>query len=368
MLLNNRYIYIYYIMVSKTFDIIIKEINKIDYKIEKKKIGNYNITIPKKSKLILSFSGKDNDHIIVNTLRRVSLDDIPIYGFHRDLIKISGNNTVFNNDYISLRLSQLPIINIKNDIYFLEEKYWKNVDFSDPKREIHPDEINIEASLNIYNDTNQIRNVTTNDLRFYEENNEVAFKYNTDCPILLVQLRPAETIKCSLKACLGVGELDAIFSAANNAYYDDNTTDDITGEYKENKNNNITFYIESNGQMSEYEILIKACKNIIHRLKNIKNNLDNKFKSKIIVPAKEMIIKFEDEDHTMCNIINFSFQNHKNILYSGVGKPDHLQRLMHIKIAFDNNVKNPVDIMFQQIDYLIDLYNDILNKINKLNK
>lgn len=359
-------------MVAKNkIDIDIKEINKVDNKIMKKKIGTthqYEFTVPTSSKLVLSFSGSDNDHIVVNTLRRVALDDIPIFAFHKDLIKISANNSVFNNDYLVLRFSQLPIINVKNDLYYLEEKYWKNVDFSDPKREIHPSEINIEAALNVYNDTNQIRNVTTNDLRFYQDNNEIPFKYNTDCPILLVQLRPAETIKCSFKACLGVGELDAIFSAANNVYYDDNTTDEITGKTKENKNNLISLFVESNGQMSEYDILIKACNNIIHRLNLIKKQIDNKIKTKLITPNKEMIFYFEDEDHTLCNILNFAFQNHKNIIYSGVGKPDHLQRLMHIKIACDDSLKNPVDAMFDQIDYLIELYNIILDKIKKLSK
>lgn len=61
--------------------------------------------------------------------------------------------------------------------------------------------------------------VTTNDIQYYEDNKLVQHKYNKNYPIVLIKLRPLEVFKCKLKAVLGVGERNAIWASANNAYY-----------------------------------------------------------------------------------------------------------------------------------------------------
>ena len=75
------------------------------------------------SSLVLEFSGKSLNIKHINAIRRVSMDDIPVYAFPSELIKIESNNTIFNNDYMKLRLSQIPILNFENDLDYLDNKY-----------------------------------------------------------------------------------------------------------------------------------------------------------------------------------------------------------------------------------------------------
>lgn len=352
------------------FDLQIKEIEKINYHvIEKnlldKNVREYAYKVPISSKLTLEFSGQDNANVLVNTLRRVVYDNIPNYAFPTDLIKISDNTTVFNNDYMKLRLSNLPVLNTELDIYFLDPVYWSNVEYSDPKRPKHPSEKQIEIAINSYNDTNYIKNVTTNDIHYYEDGVEIQ-KYNKDAPFLLIQLRPAQTFKCTMKAALGVGERDNIWAAAANAYYDDLTTDDIKGGLIDNPNKRILFTVESQGQYDEYTLLIKACNFIVKKLDDIKQELNKKFSSKEINESPEIIIVLDGEDHTMGQLLNYSFQNHNDIIFSGVAKPDHLVNSIRFKIACSDNIKSPIVPMFDQINLLKEIYLHIEKLLIKL--
>jgi DNA-directed RNA polymerase alpha subunit len=64
----------------------------------------------------LEFELTGINHTIVNTYRRVILSDIPIYAF--DNITITENTSVFNNNYMKLRLRNLPVIGIHSDTAF----------------------------------------------------------------------------------------------------------------------------------------------------------------------------------------------------------------------------------------------------------
>lgn len=353
-------------------DIQVKEIKKVNYHVVEKNLldnknnKDYTFKVPISSKLILEFSGQDNANVIMNTLRRVMLDNIPIYAFVSDLIKISENNSIFTNDYMRLRLSQLPILDTDLDIYSLDPIYWNNVDYSDPKRAKHPSEKQIEIAVNVYNDTNYIKNITTNDTHYYEDGVEVQ-KFNKECPLLIIQLRPAETFKCTLRAALGVGERNNIWASAANAYYDDLTTDDINGGFIDNPNNKINFTVESQGQHDEYVLLIKACNFIVKKLGDIKNDLNKKFLSKEIKESNEIIIVLDGEDHTMGQLMNYSFQNHPDIVYSGVSKPDHLVNSIKFKISCSEKIKSPFKPIFEQINLLEEIYLHIEKILIKLN-
>jgi hypothetical protein len=91
----------------------------------------------KNSQLVLEISGDSVNFAIVNTIRRLVMDYIPSYSFCNDSIEIAENNSVFNNDEMKLRLSQMTIPNISNKINHLEKKYWKGVDYNDKNIEKH---------------------------------------------------------------------------------------------------------------------------------------------------------------------------------------------------------------------------------------
>ena len=329
---------------NKDIDIDIKE---IEYKKHHELHG---------SSLVLEFSGKSINVKHINAIRRVTMDDIPIYGFPSELIKIEGNTSIFNNDFMRLRLSQVPILTTDSGLDYLDNKYLNmGLDFNDPNFVKYEKEKVIEIYINSYNNTPENMNVTTNDINYVEDGEPVS-KYSAKYPILLTQLRPNETFKAHMKAALSTGIKSNIFSAASNCYYD----------YDEEKNK-IIFNIESQGQLQEYDILIKACNFILKKLDDFKNYFEERLKEE---PKYEkntgLVFEFENEDHTMGEILNDSFQEHSKIIFSGLSKPSPLER--NIKIKISSSDENPIKYMLESIDYLNNVYNQILKELKKLNK
>lgn len=306
--------------------------------------------------LILNISGKDFNIKLINSLRRASTNNVPSYAIPQELVNIEANTTVaFNNDYMRLRLSQLPIYGIDADLYFLAEKYWSKdkINYADVKREKHPKEKNVEFYLNYHNNTAGIVPVTTNDLKMYVDGEEVN-TYNKEYPILLVKLRPNDRFKCHMKACIGVGERNIIWSSARNTFYDEKTE-----KNEMNENNEFVFTIEGNNQCHEYDILIRSTKFLIKRFTDLKNDLESKIKSKEILPEKVIYFKLEKEDYTLGEPLNYEFQSHKNIIRSGLIKPDHLVKAIMIKVESISGIESPLFSMVECLTTLIEKYSHI---------
>ena len=319
---------------------------------------NYTIDEFDSSCLRLEIYGKDVNYAIINSLRKVCIDQIPIYALHRSKIKILRNSSVFDGTDMEVRLSQLPIKRIKHNVDLLPLKYYKNVNFSDPKLEKHPeDTINIEYYLNIKNNgPEKTLYVTTDDLRIsinndIVENNKI---YHGKEKITLIELCPGEEFECSMKGVLAVGELDSIFNASN-SYYD---------EITENK---YIFNIESNGQFTEYELLEKGVKIIIEKLKIIKENILQDQYSMILSENNAVRIEIKNEDYTCGGPINYILQNIKEVIFSGVSKPNFLEKNIALTFCVDKNYKS-IDILSNAIDNTIELYENIKKKIINLSK
>ena len=306
------------------------------------------------SSLVLEFSGESLNIKHINAIRRVSMDDIPVYAFPAELIKIESNNTIFNNDYMRLRLSQIPILNFDNDLDYLDNKYLNmEINFDNPNFIKYEKEKLIEIYINSYNNTPDNINVTTNDINYIEDGEPVK-KYSSKYPILLTQLRPNETFKAHLVAALSNGHKSNIFSAASNCFYD-----------QDEESKKITFTIESQGQLLENIILIKSCNFIIKKLGDFKEYLKNKLKE---TPKYEknstIIFEFENEDHTMGEILNDCFQDHSKIVFSGLSRPSPFERIIKIKIISSD--ENPINYMLECIEYLTNVYKHILKELKKI--
>ena len=79
------------------------------------------------SKLVLDISGKTVNEAVVNTIRRLVMDHIPTYAFCKESIDITTNTSIFDNDCMRLRLSQLTLPDIQNNVIDFPDKFWKNV-------------------------------------------------------------------------------------------------------------------------------------------------------------------------------------------------------------------------------------------------
>ncbi|AYV80232.1 MAG: DNA directed RNA polymerase subunit L, partial [Gaeavirus sp.] len=125
------------------------------------------------------------------------------------------------------RLSQLPITKLNHQIKYLPQKYYKDINYADPKFERYiEDTYQINYTIRAKNNgPNPVLNVSTNDLEISINNTDtpsedigrvkVNTKYSEKYPILLIQLRPGEEFECSMKGVLSIGESDAIFNASN---------------------------------------------------------------------------------------------------------------------------------------------------------
>lgn len=297
------------------------------------------VSIPTKSKLVLEFSGKNSSTILVNTIRRVVMDNIETYAWDVKDIKITSNTSIYNNDMMKYRLSQLPIFNLKNK-----------------------KDLNINMAINVHNTSETIMNVTTDTegVRFYENDEEIKHKYKS--PILLIQLKPKQQFNCSMTASLSTGEKNNIWCGASNAFYDDHTTNEITGEFIKNPTNKITLTIESQGQFTEYELVDLACSYIINKLNTILDNMKTQY-NKDNQEGDVQIFKLENEDFTMGNLVNDYLQNHKNIKMSGLSKPDGVVRTVIIQCTNDKNLLVSIG---EAINLCIDMYKYIQTAVNKL--
>jgi len=331
-------------MTSKSIDLTVKEVSYT------KNDGFIS------SKLVLLLEGKSMNYVIANSIRRVSYDDIPTYAF--ECVNIEKNTSkAYDNDYMALRLRQLPIYNMKNDLFYLPNKYWYGVDYNNKNREKHESEKMIEAIINVVNDTNDKMSVTTQHLSYYIDNEKVPYyEPYPEEPTLLIELLPKQIFKCQLKACLGVGDRDTIWFASKDSYY----------EYDDETPNKVIFTIESAGQMSEYEILIKSCKYMAFKLEMIKKDIEGRVKSKEIKTAQTIFFELVNDDHTIGNLINDALQDHPEILYAGLSKPDHLiKTILFIMISKD---KSPIGPLFDTLNYLESVFEHLEKIFTKMNK
>lgn len=275
------------------------------------------------SKLTLLFKGPLATPAVINTFRRIALEHIPTYTFNPENIKITNNKTIFDNDYMRLRLSQLIYPNIKNPIYTLDEKHTPLI---------------IELYINVSNTTNSNINITTNDVEFFIDG-ERQTPFSKKYPFLLIQLRPGDEFKAHCKAELGIAyNVSDIFSSTRNSYYDVIKDDEIL------------FSIESIGQYDEFDIMIKSCLIIKSKLLPIKKLLSDDS------DTKELKLVLDNQDHTIGNIINYYLQINKNVKFSGLSKPDLLLQQVVIKIIATTPV---IKIINNTIDKIIDDITDL---------
>ena len=388
--------------------------------------------------------GSKINHVIVNTIRRTILEMIPTYAFDRKDIIISKNSSIYNNDQMTLRLSQIPVIKIYNNIENLNKIFELEYESTLSMYEKKLDDINIIETKNqliklekaqnfiIYID---IKNISGNDMIVTTSDKCVIYKYKGETilspyknPICLIKLKDKEEFQCIMTSSLHIGMTNSIFIPTAACYFDDgdnndddsnnnndsdnNNDDDIQSKSKNksksksksnsnNKkiekkdtsettelnteistdNNNIlekqkiyTFTVESLKQLSEIEIIIRACTVIVIKLNNfipiitnkIKNYKSNEKKENDTYESKAYssilddndhtikgIIIIENESHTYGNLISRLLQDHKNILFAAC-KIDNLLKKeatlayktdgTHINNIFEDIIKEAIHI------------------------
>lgn len=297
------------------------------------------------SQLVLLF--KNATTSLVNTIRRVCLAYVPTYAFCSEGIEIQTNTSIYDNDYMRLRLSQLTFPKLKIPVNYLNDQFWVDINYADKDRPKHPDDTQfIEMYLNITNNTNDKLNVTTNDAEFFVDGSRVE-PFDKKYPCLLIQLRSKDVFRVHMTARLGIGRVSDIWSASRNCYYAIDET-------------NIKFTLESTGQLDEFNILDKACMIIKRKVHDLKTIIGDKNVDK---DETELVITLENEDHTLGNILNEYLQQNNDVIFSGISKPDLLIQQITIKLVVKKNIMKVIN---DTIDTIIDVIDNIQTQIDKL--
>jgi len=338
--------------------------------------------------LIIEIYGEKINHVILNTIRRTILELIPIYAFDKLDIDISINTSIYNNDYMRLRLSQFPIIGIDNDIKNIERindlEYYatlshyeqKNEDLEFLEQKEH--DIKLEKALNfimyinIKNTTSSILNVTTNE-------KYTTYKYqgkNINSPypkeLLIIKLKPGEEFKCIAISSINIGLKNANYIPTSVCVFSE--IDEKPKKYHLN--------IESLKQLSEIEIIIRACgiieiklnsflKILTDKIKEYKSNNSNvsndtfEYGNKILEDHRiKGIITIENESHTYGNLICRFLQDHSNITYAGY-KIDNLLK-KELTFAYHTDGTDILHIIKESLNDAKLVYKTIRSQLEKI--
>lgn len=301
----------------------------------------------------VEFKGSSVDVAIVNALRRASYDLVPSYAFTPESIKIEANDSVFDNDQMRNRVSQIRLLDIKNPVSFLPRKYWEGVHYANEERDKHVDDkLKIEAYVNYHNDTTKIQHVTTNDISLVMDGERVE-KFDKEFPSLIVSLQPNQVYKMVANGVLGIGERSAEFSPVQNCWFE--IMDD------EGKKSGSIFPIKlsiiSKGQLQEKEILRRSCEIIQKKLIDLKFKLQDKHDIPEVRESKRLSFTLDNESHTLGIILETALQDHNDVVFAGAPKRDHLINVMNFELR--TLKKNPLKPLFEAFTYLNELYGKI---------
>jgi len=372
-------------------------IRVIDHKAHDNTYNNY---------LVLGIMGNNIDNVIINTLRRAIMELVPVYAFDQKDIDITKNNSIYNNDYMRLRLSHFPVIGIQNEQETInrsaELEYEANIstfekkieDLSEIEKREKAEKLeksqNLIMSVNVKNTTNDVLNVTTNNefTKFYYKGQPILSPYVDD--MLIIKLKPGEEFSCTATSSLNIGMKGANFMPTAVCVFaepiDQNDNSDRPNNFN-TKPNEYALNIESLKQLTEKEIIIRACKIIDFKLLNFLDvfttkiteyksessvdsyNLDNKSDSTQTSESESItdsavrntsddvleihriqgIIKIENESHTFGNLLSRLLQNHELIEFAGY-KIDHLL-IKELTIGYKTNGTDIINVL-----------NDIISK------
>jgi len=348
-----------------------EKINAINYK-----LVDYDSSYGS-TRLELNIKGDHINHVILNTIRRTILTDIPIYAF--TTFNFKKNTSIFNNNYIKLRLKNLPVWGIKNNIKYLDNKKKNKLDTIDEDEEYENDDIEINTNddgkelnssslnqLTMYidytNKINEIVTVTTDDARFYFAENNIDNPYKI--PIPIIKLQPNQSINFSAITTVNIEKTNTIFCAVSVCFY------------KQITPNEYNFIIESRGQKTEKQIINVAILNILKKLESIPDMItssdevinDKEINDKVInnKGINDDILKGEivilNEDNTLGNLLSYGMQRHKKVKFAGYNLPHLLDNKVIIHYELHEKTK-----LKKVINDVIEYYNEIFNTLLELN-
>jgi DNA-directed RNA polymerase subunit L len=302
-------------------------IKNIDYKI--KKFTNE----PMYTRLELDISGPNINYIVINTIRRTILTDIPIYAFTK--FTFNHNDSIFHNNYLKIRFENMPVLGIDNNLI----EYIKNNDNNSSLNQV-------TMFVDFKSTEQKIITVTTDDAKFYYNGKNIVSPYKTKIP--LIDLQPNQSIIFSAVTTVGNEKENSIFSAVAVCYY------------KEINENKYDFIIESRGQLTEKRIIHIALLSIINNIEKLIHLIQDEQtgqKGKIVI---------NNLDDTLGNLISYGMNLHKNINIAGYHRPHLLEDKIIISYELINEKINLTDVLNDVHQYFNKLFNKLIDLNSKI--
>lgn len=295
--------------------------------------------------------------VYLNTIKRILYNYIPTYAFNFDTIKVDKLKSFMNISRLKDRLMYIPILNVENNINYLDDKYFKDVNFENEERDKHPEEKSFIISVKNYNNKEEHKPITTKDINYFINGKISSNPYNIKWPILLCYLRNGDFIDCTLKSSLCIGKIHPIYQPVYHTYFKEN-----------GKGYNLI--IHSKGQQTETELLKRCCKVAIINLTEIKKkswnmlHSENKFLSLVYeykaYKENENMKLLTFDDFTFANIICEELQNNKDVDFAGVNKDNYIDETVQLRIRFKTQEdKKQQQILNNSIDECINKFKEI---------
>jgi DNA-directed RNA polymerase subunit L len=301
------------------------------------------------SRVEFDLTGSDINYVVVNTIRRTILTDIPIYAFTQ--FKFNKNTSVFHNNFLKLQISNMPVWGIDNKINFYEKTDNKTEINEDMEELVDNVELGVDKKVDTtsleqltmyvdyHNKSKEIYTVSTDDAKFYFAQKQIENPYKTAIP--LVKLQPNQEINFSAISSIGVEKESSIFSPCSICVYE------------QKDDNTFRFILESRGQITEKKIFKVGFLNIEQKLTNL---------LKQIPENNEMSgeIQINNEDHTIGNLISKGLQEHKNVDFAGYYQPHPLEKRVMISYKLASGTFKKI------VSGIVENYIELFSNIDKL--
>lgn len=259
---------------------------------------------PNETEDYLEFEVDNISISMANAIRRVALAEVETYAISEAGIKLLENTSPLHNEYISHRISLLPlnqsISNLDNYRFYISKKHTKDVA--------------------IENDQNSIMEITTDDVQVYDTKSDSWVDTNdifTDT-LLITKLNVKQKLLGYFSASKGKALEHSRWQAVSTICYRYKVKKDLEGiEYDKvtleeerdwvKKNNGdpsgFIFYLETCGVMPPREVINNSLVIVKNKLASFKEYIKTN-SSKLGWTSSNMLdLEYEGEMHTLGNLI-----------------------------------------------------------------
>lgn len=318
---------------------------------------------------------------LANAIRRTMIANIDVFLIDISKITFFENNTIYSNEFLKHRLSLIPIIsNIDNLNY-------DNILISCKKK--NNDEVIESIIVNDFIVKDIEKDIVINNEEFFKFPNILFAKLKTndfvsfECKLVKNNSENGGSFFSPVCGCIYTFKMDdkEINTVTKNMNENEKKTfmtQDNERIYEKNKIGDPMVYkfnIEISGFYDAKTIIKKSIDVLINKLMNINNEFKNLENSNIITLRNDTndINNFyyfiiDNENETLGQLLTTYCNDDKNISYCGYVIEHPLKKNILLKIKLEDmnknkDLENIIITISENINYLINLLNKILNDI-----